>query len=83
MFVATWSGIDDSRDESGSNEEQVNLCLMAKEYEWEEESEYEVNNYESYTFDELQCAFESLMEEFEKGFFKKSCFKETIMPFEK
>ncbi|XP_031260626.1 uncharacterized protein LOC116118804 [Pistacia vera] len=39
---ATWSGSDDSSDEDKSNEEQANLCFMAKEDDLEGDSESKV-----------------------------------------
>ncbi|GAV62804.1 zf-CCHC domain-containing protein/UBN2 domain-containing protein, partial [Cephalotus follicularis] len=84
-MVATWDDSDPSRsEESGSDEEVVNLALMAheetesdsmEEEAIEEENEDEVN----FTFDELQNAYENLFNEYENVCLKNKSLKKNVI----
>ncbi|GAV61928.1 zf-CCHC domain-containing protein [Cephalotus follicularis] len=74
-MVATWDDSDLSNsDESGSDEEVVNITLMAMEEDTSgDESENEVN----FTFDELQNAYENLFKEYESICLKNKSLKKN------
>jgi len=77
----TWE--DDNMDSSGDSENEVmNLSLMAKNYEGEEEVTSSNNNL-SISFDELQDAFNDLHKESVKLAKLVSYSKKTISSFEK
>ncbi|GAV85923.1 hypothetical protein CFOL_v3_29357 [Cephalotus follicularis] len=80
-MVATWDDSDPSNsEESGSDEEVVNLALMAMEEDTsEDESENEVN----FTFDELQNAYEKLYVEYENVCLKNKSLKKNAISISK
>ncbi|GAV73377.1 zf-CCHC domain-containing protein/UBN2 domain-containing protein [Cephalotus follicularis] len=74
-MVATWDDSDPSTSEEESDEEFVNLALMAME----EEEEDEVN----FTFDELQNAYENLFNEYENVCLRNKTLKKNAISMSK
>ncbi|GAV66100.1 hypothetical protein CFOL_v3_09610 [Cephalotus follicularis] len=80
-MVATWDDIDPSSSkESGSDEEVVNLALMAME---EDTSEDESDNEVQFSFDELQNAYERLYDEYENVCLKNKTLKKNALSISK
>ena len=75
-MVATQNDSDAS-DDNSYDDEIANLCLMALDDSWVTSNSYESN---SYTFDELQDAFEELAIDFESMNmkYKKMIFKLNV-----
>jgi hypothetical protein len=74
-MMAAWgeSDLEDSDEDEEEANEVSNLCLMAKE---DEENEVQCD---SYTHDELQLAFDDLVDEFKKLGAKNSVLKKMII----
>ncbi|GAV58190.1 zf-CCHC domain-containing protein/UBN2 domain-containing protein [Cephalotus follicularis] len=84
-MVATWDDSDpSSSEESESDEEVVNLALMAHEETEsdsmeEDASEDESDNEVQFSFDELQNAYEKLYVEYENVCLKNKSLKKNVM----
>ncbi|GAV89388.1 zf-CCHC domain-containing protein/UBN2 domain-containing protein, partial [Cephalotus follicularis] len=74
-MVATWSDSDSSSSEEESDEEVAHIAYMAIEDEEEDEV--------SFTFDELQIAYEKLYDEYENMCLKNKTLKKNVISMSK
>ncbi|GAV82431.1 zf-CCHC domain-containing protein, partial [Cephalotus follicularis] len=80
-MVDTWDDSDPSiSEEEESDEEVVNLALMAME---EDASEDENDNEVQFSFDELQKAYEKLYVEYENVYLKNKTIKKNVISMSK